>query len=959
MYAAKEMCRRFGLLVLITAMLLFTVSFPGFAAGAAGSGVQDTGVIGFSAGAVQASCPEAAVDIKHYAVSPQANDYYISDTVGLSAFAELVSEGTHFSGKTVYLKADLDCSALSGFMPIGTASCITAASGALDAIGAAYFSGVFEGLGHKLDNLKISVGSVAETTSRDTCVADIGLFGVLRGATVQNLILGEGCVFENLYAGDGSFAGVVAGRVVNDGSATTKIVNVYSKATLRGASVAGGLIGRARSNTTELQGCTNAGTVSASSYSAGMIGWLQGVTRLTDCRNTGTVLLSEEAAEGIVAASGMVARQDGNRLFLTDCINNGEITGMYASGILGYAQNAKETTVKDCRSYGAVSGALYSGAVCAYACATGTNTYSLKIDGTVLAAEFGKDAPNCNIGAREVRTDMTLLPSMLSIAIQLTAGSNIDSDAVDLRILSSIDKIDGYRHAGFEVTFVKPDGTTSGRLEYKVHSVYKTVLERSGDTVAAACADELFSPISEYFSVVNFEEITNADFGMRVEVNAFAVCEDGTKITGKEVSFTVRDHLQRIGAPVILNEDIIVGRVDAEEPMKYQGWPTVCVDENDTLYAVCSGNRLEHVDPFGETWMYKSTDGGLTWSAPVTVNGGDGRYLDNRDAGITYLGNGKMVLNYFRLATYEYHVTDSYTPAASNLLWQDMLTKYHAESKTDVTVADVLAKWDTMTAIEKEGGAFVRVSYDYGATWSEEYPTPISSPHGPTVLTKEFTLSDGNGNCTILAPGTLVFVGRSTYAVPYRERTGDQTEYRSNTCYAIYSTDDGKTWHYMAALNDLQDGTLLREPYAVQLPSGDIFSVFRTNDDINTEFELYTNTLFSGTDGTAHAWGSPQATGIEGVPAHLLQMGNGALLMTYGWRLPTYGQHARVSYDGGKTWGEEFILSAVKNPQASKSDLGYPTTVRLSDGTLVTVYYQPSGSDKHPSILCTRWRFGA
>ncbi len=941
---------RFFLLILAVSVLLSAVTLP--VSGETSLGDEET-VIGFAASAVNSSCPPDAVDIKTYAVFPSQTDYFISDLDGLLAFADLVSGGNSFSGKTVYLKADLDCTSLSGFLPIGSIGCITAASGAMDVAGSTYFSGCFDGLGHRIDHLKISVGNASEATSCDTCVSDIGLFGVLCAATVQNLILGEGCVFENLYAGNGSFSGAVAGRVINDGSSVTKIANVYSKVTLKGAAVSGGMVGRTRSNTTELSGCTNRGEIAASSYAGGMIGWAQGVTRITACRNMGRISC---IGDSTAAAAGMMARQDGNRLFLTDCINNGEIFGGYAGGCLGYAQNAKETTVKNCFSYGNTTGDRI-GAICAYACAGGTGTYSLKIDGVAIATENGKDAPSADVGTQAAEPDGTLTNDMLSVAVQLTAGASAEAGAIDLRLLSSIDSAD-YRSVGFEVTFTKTNGLSSGKLEYPIHTVYRTVLQKSGADVAVAYADEIFSPASAYFSVITFENITNADFNMRVTAKAFAVCEDGTKIIGKEVSFSVMDYLHNFNDIEILGEDIVVGRVDADAAMKYQGWPTVCIDENDTLYAVCSGNRLEHVDPFGETWLYKSTDGGVTWSDPVTVNGGDGRYLDNRDAGITYLGNGTMVINYFRLATYEYNETENYKPDPTYVRWQEALTQYHAEGKTDITVADVLAKWETMTAMEKEGGAFVRISHDYGKTWSEEYPTPISSPHGPTVLTKAFTLSDGNGNCTTLEAGTLVYVGRSTYAGAYRDRSGDKTEYRSNACYAIYSTDNGKTWHFMAELADLNDGTLLREPYAVQLQNGDIFSVFRTNNSINTEFELYTNTLFSGTESTAHAWGTPQATGINGVPAHLLQMQNGALLMTYGWRLAPFGERARISYNGGLTWGEEIILSTVKNPQASKSDLGYPTTVQLSDGTFVTVYYQPSGSDTHPSILCTRWRMG-
>ncbi len=416
--------------------------------------------------------------------------------------------------------------------------------------------------------------------------------------------------------------------------------------------------------------------------------------------------------------------------------------------------------------------------------------------------------------------------------------------------------------------------------------------------------------------------------------------------------------ITKVGDPEILAEDIIVGRVDANAAQNYQGWPTVCVDENDTLYAVCSGNRLDHVDPFGETWMYKSTDGGVTWSGPVTINGGDGRYLDNRDAGITYLGNGKMVLTYFRLATYEYHVTDKYTPTQSNLEWQEILTEYNQAGKIDITVEDVIAKWETLSPLEKEGGAFVRVSDDYGATWSEEYPAPVSSPHGPTVLNKNFRLSDGEEVYRTLLPGTLVWVGRTCYINQYQQRSNDPTRYKSNTCYAIYSVDNGKTWEYLAELPDALNGEILREPYAVQLQNGNIFMAFRTNNSINTTFEIYTNTLYSGTSSTPHKCGLPRVTGNSGVPPHLTILSGGALLMTYGWRLSPLGERARISYDFGQTWGEEIILSTIDNPQASKNEVGYPTTVQLSDGTLVTVYYQPAGNDMHPSILCTRWKFG-
>ena len=87
-----------------------------------------------------------------------------------------------------------------------------------------------------------------------------------------------------------------------------------------------------------------------------------------------------------------------------------------------------------------------------------------------------------------------------------------------------------------------------------------------------------------------------------------------------------------------MKQGIIYRKTDG--PFRYQAWPSVCCDENGVLYAVCSGHRVAHVCPFGKNLMFTSHDGGETWSPPIIVN--DTR-LDDRDAGITYLGNGKMI----------------------------------------------------------------------------------------------------------------------------------------------------------------------------------------------------------------------------------------------------------------------------------------------------------------------------
>jgi hypothetical protein len=78
---------------------------------------------------------------------------------------------------------------------------------------------------------------------------------------------------------------------------------------------------------------------------------------------------------------------------------------------------------------------------------------------------------------------------------------------------------------------------------------------------------------------------------------------------------------------------------------------------------------------------------------------------------------------------------------------------------------------------------------------------------------------------------------------------------------------------------------------------------------------------------------------------------DGRLLLSYSRRLNPLGSRARISTDGGRTFGEEILLSDTRH-----NDHGYAATAELPDGTLVTVYYERCGDDTKTSILYTKWR---
>ena len=83
----------------------------------------------------------------------------------------------------------------------------------------------------------------------------------------------------------------------------------------------------------------------------------------------------------------------------------------------------------------------------------------------------------------------------------------------------------------------------------------------------------------------------------------------------------------------------------------YQGWPSVARDENGTIYVVSSSFRTQHICPFGKTAMYISRDEGKTFSPPIVIND---TYLDDRDAGIVYMGKGRLLVTWFTHPTEVY-----------------------------------------------------------------------------------------------------------------------------------------------------------------------------------------------------------------------------------------------------------------------------------------------------------------
>ncbi len=108
--------------------------------------------------------------------------------------------------------------------------------------------------------------------------------------------------------------------------------------------------------------------------------------------------------------------------------------------------------------------------------------------------------------------------------------------------------------------------------------------------------------------------------------------------------------------------------------------------------------------------------------------------------------------------------------------------------------------------------------------------------------------------------------------------------------------------------------------------------------------------MLRSTDGGVN-WSKKQKVAM-GYPSHLLRLKDGTLLMTYGWRKEPYGIRGRSSTDHGRSWSDEFILS----DDAANWDVGYPSSVELQDGTLLTVWYEAPEDSHKAALRQSRWR---
>ena len=357
---------------------------------------------------------------------------------------------------------------------------------------------------------------------------------------------------------------------------------------------------------------------------------------------------------------------------------------------------------------------------------------------------------------------------------------------------------------------------------------------------------------------------------------------------------------------------IYATRIICQQPGRYIGWPTITKTHSGELLTVFSGDRDAHVCPWGKTQLIRSQDNGESWSHPVTINNTP---LDDRDAGIIETEDGTLVVSWFTSLAFDNpeQVDWQNLPDILLLSWQR-----HSEKLSLETRKRWLGNW-------------VRRSTDGGKSWGDPINTYVTAPHGPIQL----------------ANTNLLYVGRN-YAV------GDKTSPRPSVpqhLAACVSDDDGLTWRisgYIQAPEQVKPGTAeFHEPHLVETAEGQLIALFRHHGNPG-QYYLWQSESSDG----GKSWTQLHQTAIWGYPPHLIRLKNNWLLVTYGRRKPPFSERACISRDNGLTWD---VDNEVTISSAPNSDLGYPASVQLKDGSIYSVYYQINKSGEKTCLMGTHW----
>lgn len=305
---------------------------------------------------------------------------------------------------------------------------------------------------------------------------------------------------------------------------------------------------------------------------------------------------------------------------------------------------------------------------------------------------------------------------------------------------------------------------------------------------------------------------------------------------------------------------------------------------------ITAREATEHLAADGDVIMLRSRDGGKTWGEKQVIGGQPG--LDEREGCGVQLRDGTIIVAVF--------YNSMYRPDGSY--------EFSWESKIK------------FGAGKQYLGTYTIASKDNGKTWSK--PSFIDMTGMP------FTDTEGPADAPVEMPDGSVLMPVMGYNV--------RGDVKNQASVLLKSTDLGKTWKYFSTIAEDPGNRLghFQEPALVLTKSGRLIAAMR-ND--GPEKAIWTNY----SDDQGRTWTTAKQSPMIGHPADLIQLADGRVLCTYGIRPGRHadpgGIRATFSTDNGETWqtGKEVQIRR----DFLNLDIGYPESLQLADGRILTVYY--------------------
>jgi hypothetical protein len=311
-------------------------------------------------------------------------------------------------------------------------------------------------------------------------------------------------------------------------------------------------------------------------------------------------------------------------------------------------------------------------------------------------------------------------------------------------------------------------------------------------------------------------------------------------------------------------------------------------------------------DPLFRNYVTRSHDLGDSWELPQVAPSYDLSGVEC--AGLTALAGGTVLLHQYRFKWYSLAEGEKRSRTEEVLAPRDFLGYQGSASIGQ-------ASWS-----RGNGSAYVQRSEDGGRTWQVGEALDTGSFSGGYGIRGGVRLDDGS----LLLP---------LCDVPAYE-----------TVFFLRSSDDGHTWARPVSSLHIT-GSRFEEPAALSAGGGRIVVLCRES----TTDHLY---QARSTD-NGLTWTVPWDTGIVGCPPHLLQLSDGRFMCTYGYRYDPFQIRAAFSDDLGETWAGRMVIRSGLGCM----DMGYPSSVELEAGRVLTVYYGRL-LDGTASILATTFSIG-